>query len=177
MDFGGTDDLVIFVAFAGEEDDISGFCLVEGRFDRGCAVGFDVDFGTKFGGKPGQDFLDNEIRVFRSGVIAGDENRVRVFFRDVGHSGPFGPVPIAAAAEDHDKLVGHEGFQGRKDIDQAVVGMGVIDEDFKSGLVGNPFKPAGDGGKGFNQLKKSGKVEPRRDFIEKYALEAKNLDV
>ena len=51
---------------------------------------------------PGDDRIDDGHRVFRSGIVRGDDAEVRKLGADSSHDGPFEGVPVAAAAKDGD---------------------------------------------------------------------------
>src|SRR4051812_28285993 len=97
--FGGADDLVIFVAFAGEEDDVAGLGQGDGHADGGTAVGLDGDFvfGFPVGGEAGANFFDDGVGVFGARIVAGENDLVGEALGDGGHLGTLGAIAIAAA--------------------------------------------------------------------------------
>src|SRR5579859_2163643 len=107
--FLGSDNLVVFVAFAGDEDDVAGGGVGEDADDGGAAV--DLDGGGAAGGwgEAGDDLVEDRLGVFGSGVVAGDVEGIGEFFGGAGHSGALGAVAVATAAEEDAEFAAGEG--------------------------------------------------------------------
>ncbi len=104
-------------------------------------VGFDVGFGAPRRVEPGEDVLNDLLRVFAARVVGGDDDMVGQLLGDPGHSRTFGLVPLASTAE-HDYHPSACNRPPRSDhIPQCVVGVGVVHEDLVSARGGHPFQP------------------------------------
>ena len=57
------------------------------------------DPGGKARGKARRHLVQNGFRVFRAGVVGGEDHQVRQRRRDLSHHRALGPVPVPAAAE------------------------------------------------------------------------------
>src|SRR3954467_1261305 len=109
MAFFFADDLVVFVAFAGQEDDVTFLRVGEDSLDGATAIGFDDgDFSDAqraavpgcfaarsarqlyIGREAGNYFVENAVRVLGARIVAGQINRVGEALGDPGHSRTFG---------------------------------------------------------------------------------------
>src|SRR5262249_37546510 len=96
------DDLIIFVAFARDQNDVAAARLGEGKGDRGAAVRLDTDFGGNGGiglsVHAGQNLFNDGLRVFAARIVGGHDGDLGLRRGETAHDRAFGAVAIAAAA-------------------------------------------------------------------------------
>ena len=88
--------LSLLVAFAGDDDDVP----LPGPLERGCDRRLAVGLDLRIAGHPGDDLVDDRLRVLAPRVVGRDDRRVGEAGGDVAHERPLAPVAVAAAAED-----------------------------------------------------------------------------
>src|SRR4051812_16666033 len=71
MAFFGSNNLVVFVAFSGDEDYVAGSGIGQDSFDGGAAVDFDGGGAAGHWGEAGDDLAEDGVGVFGAGVVAG----------------------------------------------------------------------------------------------------------
>ena len=102
--FDALDDLIVFVSFAGDEDDVTFLGEDAGGLDGGLAVLDDKGGAQLILRKPGSH-IAQDIRGFLiARVVAGQYQLVGVALGYLRHHGAFALVAIAAAADDGDKF-------------------------------------------------------------------------
>ena len=139
------EDLLLLVAFAGNQNHIAGLCGFEREMDGSGAIGLDrILDASDF--KAGFDFGEDGERIFAAGIVAGGDDEVAALACGFAHLGALGAVAIAAAAEDSDDALARlRRHLARKcgQIAQRVVGVRVVD-DHGEGLAGiDRLKAAG----------------------------------
>ncbi len=125
------DFLIGFVAFSGDEDDVVPTLSAQGLCDGLRAIGLDSGGEAVEAGK---DFGDNRHGILGARVVGGHNRFVGPSIDGCGHLGAFGAVAVAAAAEDADEAAGGDVAEGREDVAQGIVGVGVVDEDARGNL-------------------------------------------
>ncbi len=140
------EDLLFFVALAGDEDDVVRLGFSECEVDGRGAIGLD-GIADIAGFEAGLDFSEDGARIFGARVVAGGDDEVASLPCGQAHLGAFGAIAIAAAAEDsEDAATGLRGHLARKssEIAERVVGVRVVDDDGE-GLAGvDGLEAAGD---------------------------------
>src|SRR6185312_7142984 len=124
----GSDNLVILMAFAGQEDHIARLGVAQDSLDGRATVEFDNRLRTAFLRQPGDDFVQDRPRVLGSRIVAGDVDGVREFFGGACHSRPLGAVAVAPTPEQNPELPACQWPKGRKDVFKSVVRVGVVDQ-------------------------------------------------
>src|SRR5574344_2094629 len=135
------DDLVIFMALAGDDKPVA---IAESLACPGNSFRPVFDDGKFLRMHSRDDFLDDFARNFRAGVIRSDPRELRFLFRYSAHDGTLGAVAVAAAAE-HDRKFTAAKFAGReKDAFNRIRSMRVIDDHPALAIVPDHFKAARD---------------------------------
>ena len=125
----GSDDLIGFVAFAGDQNAVARLCLGECEFDGPVSVGFDMKIRVAMR-KTGDDFFDDAPRFFGARVVAGDDGEVGAR-RCFAKQRSFVTITITAGSEDAEDSASGECRQAVDDSLQSVVGVSVVDEHGK----------------------------------------------
>jgi len=112
--------------------------------DRRPAVGFGRRFPPCFRrSDPGHDLADNENWIFGPRIIGRHNRPVGVTSCQFTHDRPFGPVPVAAAAEHDNQLSPDKLLRGFQNIFQTIGGMGVIHDDAERARNIDPLEASG----------------------------------
>src|SRR5690242_3060111 len=96
----GSDNLILFMPLAGDEDDVAAARFAERGSDRRRPVGLTPDRGARRDAR--HDMVDDPLGPLAARVVGGDGEDVAQARRDGAHAGAFRPVAVAAAAEDGD---------------------------------------------------------------------------
>ena len=84
MVFLGADDLVILMPFSRQNDGISGLGILN-RVENSFSAVFHNHIRGMVTLHTGQDILNDRAGLFRTGVIGGNDNKIRIFRRRFGH--------------------------------------------------------------------------------------------
>ena len=95
------DFLIGFVSLAAKNDHVVLFRVRQRPFDGLHSV-FDHHVRVRPLLHPGDDRVDDGHRVFRSGIVRGDDAEIGKFCADPSHNGPLEGVAVSAAAKDGD---------------------------------------------------------------------------
>lgn len=125
------EDLIRFMAFTGNDDDVIGL----GQFDSAVngVAAVDDDFmvlarlQTFF--DAGFDFFYDGFRIFRTGIIGRDDRDIGQFGPDASHDGTLSLIAVAAAAKDGKDAVRFHSPRRFQGFLQAVRRMGIVDDD------------------------------------------------
>lgn len=148
------EDLIRFMAFTGNDDDIIGL----GQFDSAVngVAAVDDDFmvlarlQTFF--DAGFDFFYDGFRIFRTGIIGRDDRDIGQFGPDAAHDGTLGLIAVAAAAKDGKDAVRFHSPRRFQGFLQAVRRMGIVDDDGEILTGFDEFKTARYGMEGLDGL-------------------------
>ena len=66
-------------------------------------------------------------------IVVGDDGEIGLGRSDTPHLGPLAFVAVAAAAEHHDEAVLDIGAQSVERLEQGIRGVGIVDEDRRTG--------------------------------------------
>ncbi len=159
---GRAEDLVIFVAFAGQQDDVVGSGRVDRRLDRRAAVRLNGDPRIGRILEARKDVLDDFERILGSRIVAGHEDPVGHLPAHAGHSRPFGLVSVASAAEQRNEFSLAQRPQRRQDIFEGVIGVGVIHQHRKRLSRPHRFQPSRHALEGRQAARHRRQIESRR---------------
>ena len=140
------DDLVVLVAFAGQEDGGSFRGGEDGGPDGFAAVRDEEGLRHAVPVQPGADVADDGFRVLGPAVVGSDHEPVGQAGGDLRHLGTLGLVPVPAAAEQADELpFRRDVAEGGEDVLQRVGGMGIVDDDREVPRSADVLQPSGGG--------------------------------
>ena len=127
------DDLVGFVALAGDEEKVARAGPIECGSDGGVPVRHHstaLQVGPH-SADAGDDLLDDGRWILAPRVVRGHPQPVGEPRGDPAHDGALPPIPVAAAAEDDAQAAAGELSRGREHALQGVGSMGVVHHDEK----------------------------------------------
>jgi len=104
MDLLIAEDLIILVALARDENGIAGLGLGDGLCDGQGAVGDDERLRALICLKALLRIIEDLARVFRTWVVAGQDDPVGPSAGGLGHQRALDPVAVAPTAEDDDEF-------------------------------------------------------------------------
>jgi hypothetical protein len=139
VDFFGTEDLVIFVAFARNEHAVAGLGLGNRRLNSGSAIAHHL-FVWQRCGNPFENVVEDALGIFRAGIVGGDDRHISQVVGDFAHLGPLGAIAIAATAKHTDQPTRHKRSRGGQGILQTVRRVGIV-HNHAHGLVGTGDDP------------------------------------
>ena len=131
------------MALAGQDDDISGLSVMDGPGNRLFSVG-NLNKTASGPADAGTDIRNDIQRLFKSGVVGGDDRQVGQAAADFAHLKAPGLGPVAAAAEYTDQTVGIVFPQGRQQAFQSHGVMGIVDHQGKFAGNRDHFDPSPD---------------------------------
>src|SRR5713226_8517344 len=99
MPFFRSDDLVILMPLAGQQDYVTRLGIPEDPLDGEPPVDLAHDRLATIRGKPGLSGVDDLRRVFGARVVAGDVDRISQLLGHLRHARAFLRVPVPAATE------------------------------------------------------------------------------
>src|SRR5688500_7084546 len=108
-------DLIRFVAFARDKNEVAATRHFQSLLAGFAPIGFDDAFGIATA-HSGQNSFNNFLWVFRARVVAGDNTNVRQARGDKAHLRTLGAVAVAAAAEDSNQAARRELFHSGDDV-------------------------------------------------------------
>ena len=121
------DHLIIFMSFSGKKNHITVPRHIDSAVDGFHAVA-DPDIGCGAAGDARFNLIKNGFGVLGAGIVAGQNNKIRIFGRNTRHQRPLQTVPISTAAEDgeyvSEKAV--SGLQGWIDCFEKVTLAGAL---------------------------------------------------
>ena len=137
------------MALAGQEDDVTGARSLEGRPDRGRAIGDEqqVLVATAAGGlRPLRDLLEDRDGVLAARILVGRDHEAAALAGHASLDGPLRDVALAGRPEDR-----HEPAPGARERGQRVEcrrqrgrRVGVVDDDQERLPAIHPLHPAPD---------------------------------
>src|ERR1700712_2718274 len=92
-DYSGGENLNLFVALAGEQNDVSRPRGADGELDGGAAVGFD-DAARAGGLDAGEGLVEDGRGILRARVVAGEDDEIAALAGSAAHPGALGAVAI-----------------------------------------------------------------------------------
>ena len=95
--FFGSEDLVVFVAFSSDEDDVSVSSNLDGVLDRFSAIDDGEGIVTY---EASLGFLDNKEGVFGPRVVGGDDTNITEFTSRACHERALAAVSVSATSKD-----------------------------------------------------------------------------
>src|SRR5262249_50052964 len=98
--FFAADFLGSFVAFAGEQHDITAMCAGDRQIDCAPAIRF---YLVATAAHAGDDVVDDGARIFAARIVAGDDHAFCQARGNAAHQRTFATVAFAAATEYADK--------------------------------------------------------------------------
>ena len=124
------DFLIILVALASNEHDITSLSQLACRADRLTAVGNDQRAGTGIVGEAHLHLTQDLIGVLGTGVVAGENGAVAAQGSLTRHDGSLAGITVTAASTHGDDVAAgaHHLTNGVKHIDQGVGRVGIIDD-------------------------------------------------
>ena len=158
------ENLLLLVAFAGNQNHVAGLGLPERQANGGGAVRLDgVANAARLQSR--LDLGQNRQRLLGAGIVACGDHKVASLPRGLAHLGTLGAVAVAAAAEERDHAAAglrrHLAGKGGQ-IAQGVVGVGVV-HNHREGLAGiDGLKAAGNGLEAGNEFDQIGKRHATR---------------
>ena len=131
-------DLHLLMAFAGQQDDVSGTRFADGERDGFAPVGFDSILGASFL-QADQGIVNDGAGIFTPRIIRGEHDEITATPGGLAHQGTLGAIAIAAATEQRNDSRSGAGARNkftseRGQIAECIVGVGVI-HDYSEGLA------------------------------------------
>jgi len=114
-------DLLGFVAFAGDDDDVAWGCVFDGEANGVVAFDMDVHFVAVFDWDADEDFINNCAGSFAARVVAGNDHAIGKRDGGEAHARSLGAISIATAAEDNPEARGRVAWDcGASGVDHAM---------------------------------------------------------
>ncbi len=151
--------LVFLVAFPRDQNNISGLSHGDGPRDGFFPVD-DLLVVLMF--ESGFDIANDRFRIFLPRIVRGDERIVSVLVRHRSHQRALCFVPVSTASKDQDQPVWIQIAAGFDDIQQRVVGMGIVDKHLKFPLGRHRLEATRDLGRFGQRLHRSPHIQSNR---------------
>src|ERR1044072_150008 len=128
--FLGSDDLIVLVPLARDDDDVARTRLGDGAANGLAAVN-NLQVRPTRRAQALLHIAQDGLRVFRAWVVRGRDDDIAQARRGLAHRRALRPVSVAAATEDRDDAPTRHITRRAQDVAQRVVRMRVIDDDGK----------------------------------------------